>query len=129
MNASDLPDSLQRFIQDNVPTFQSVEILLFLARHPGRKWPAGEIVEAIKPSVFTVSAVKEHLVHFRQRRLLAGDFDGGFAFSPASGELQAAVDELAVAYSERPVTLIRTIYALTENKIQSFADSFRLKKE
>ena len=34
---------------------------------------------------------------------------------------------LARAYKERPVTLIRMIYALRDQRIRSFADAFRLK--
>jgi hypothetical protein len=38
------------------------------------------------------------------------------------------VRTLAQAYNERPVTLIRMIYALRDPKIQSFADAFKLRK-
>ena len=38
------------------------------------------------------------------------------------------VRTLAQAYSERPVTLIRVIYALRDSKIRSFADAFRVRK-
>jgi hypothetical protein len=43
--------------------------------------------------------------------------------------LACAVEQLAEAYNERPVTLIRTIYAPAETKIQSFADSFKFRKD
>jgi hypothetical protein len=38
------------------------------------------------------------------------------------------VATLAQAYEERPVTLIRLIYALRDRKIRSFADAFKLRK-
>ena len=38
------------------------------------------------------------------------------------------VEMLAKAYRERPVTLVRIIYALRDSKVQSFADAFRLRK-
>ena len=40
----------------------------------------------------------------------------------------AHVTTLAQAYGERPVTLIRVIYALRDGKIRSFADAFRLRR-
>ena len=43
-------------------------------------------------------------------------------------ELKAHVQTLAQAYEERPVTLIRLIYALRDRKIRSFADAFKLRK-
>ena len=42
--------------------------------------------------------------------------------------LKAHVEMLAQAYEQRPVTLIRLIYALRDRKIRSFADAFRLRK-
>ena len=36
---------------------------------------------------------------------------------------------LAQAYQERPVTLIRMIYARRDQKIRTFGDAFRLRKK
>lgn len=41
---------------------------------------------------------------------------------------QSHVATLAQAYEQRPVTLIRLIYALRDSKIRSFADAFKLRK-
>lgn len=127
MDSSELSESLRHFLQSNTPTFQAVELLLFLAAQTDRRWLPEDIVEAIKPTVITLSAVKEYLAVFRAQGLVQGD--ESVAFAPATPGLQSSVDELAQAFNERPVTLIRTIYELPENKIRSFADSFRLKKE
>ena len=50
------------------------------------------------------------------------------AIRPANPELDAHVRTLAQAYKERPVTLIRVIYALRDTKIQTFADAFKLRR-
>ena len=44
-------------------------------------------------------------------------------------EARTVVEELRVAYDRRPVTLIRAIDSASRAKIQSFADSFRLKRD
>ena len=49
-------------------------------------------------------------------------------YRPAHGTLEGHARTLAQAYTERPVTLIRVIYALRDSKIQSFADAFKLKR-
>jgi len=49
-------------------------------------------------------------------------------YRPATAQLDAHVRTLAKAYEERPVTLIRIIYALRDGKIRSFADAFKLRK-
>ena len=52
-----------------------------------------------------------------------------FTYDPLSAELERAIGELAHAYNERPVTLIRVLYRVADSKIQSFADSFKLRKD
>ena len=52
-----------------------------------------------------------------------------YQYRPANETLQSYVNTLAQAYEERPVTLIRIIYALRDGKIRSFADAFRLSKD
>ena len=47
---------------------------------------------------------------------------------PATDELRMYGDMLALAYKERPVTLIRMIYALRDSRIQTFADAFKLRR-
>lgn len=126
MDQAELSRSLQDFLLRCVPTFPSAEFLLFLAQHADRAWLPEQVVEAMKPAVITASAVQECLAVYRSCRLVEGDFHAGFRFAPSTPQLRAAVDELAQAFNERPVTLIRTIYALSENKIRSFADSFKL---
>jgi hypothetical protein len=76
----------------------------------------------------TLSAAKEYLTLFESHGLVQRDHDG-FRYHGASPDLQAATDALLQAYNERPVTLIRMIYAVADSKIQSFADAFKLKKD
>ena len=47
-------------------------------------------------------------------------------WSPATQD--AVIAALEKAYNERPVSLVRLIYALKEQKIRSFADAFKLRK-
>ncbi|HEX4086662.1 MAG TPA: hypothetical protein VHY22_17250 [Chthoniobacteraceae bacterium] len=129
MSDSDLPESLQRFLRLSIPTFQAAELLLFLASHPERPFTAVEIEEGMKPTVISAAAIKLYLNSLKDQKLIEGEMDSGYRFAPASAELKEAVLDLNHAYNERPVTLIRTIYAIAESKIQSFADSFRLKMD
>jgi hypothetical protein len=58
----------------------------------------------------------------------AGLLDEALRYRPASAALGIHADVLAQAWEERPVTLIRLIYALRDSKIRSFADAFKLRK-
>jgi hypothetical protein len=128
MASSELPESLLRFIASNIPTYQSAEVLLFLAARRERRWKPDEIVAAIQPFVITAPAVRDYLALFQNRGLVE-ESDGTYRYHPSSPGLETEMEILARAYRERPVTLIHTIYRIAENRIQSFADSFKFRKE
>ena len=103
-------------------------MLLFFASHPDRDFSVEEIVVCMRPAVITVPAVREYTALFAAHRLVI-EAEGRFRYDPQSAELGRAIGELAHAYNERPVTLIRVLYRVAESKIQSFADSFKLRKD
>jgi hypothetical protein len=70
------------------------------------------------------------IIGLEKRGLVAGD--GAeiprYRYAPGSEELRRAVGLLAIAYHERPVTLVRLVYN-TPQRAQTFADAFREPKE
>jgi hypothetical protein len=64
---------------------------------------------------------------FHKNGLLTTRTDKRFRYRADTEQLAADVHTLAQAYRERPVTLIRMIYALRDAKIRSFADAFKLR--
>jgi hypothetical protein len=52
-----------------------------------------------------------------------------YRYAPASTKLDTAVDGLARAYTERRVSVINFIFSKPVDKIRTFADAFRLRKE
>jgi hypothetical protein len=125
---SELSADLIQFIHACVPTYQAAEVLLFFAAHADRAFTPEEIVEAMRPVVVTVSAVDQYAALYVSRGVVI-EQDGAFAYRPSSPELERAIEELAHAYNERPVTLINVIYRLTDGNIRSFSDAFKLRKE
>lgn len=123
---NDLPENLLNFLQAAVPSFPAAEFLVFLSTHPG-PWKPPELTHAVEPMSIAAAEADEYLALFKAAGLLA-DKPGGLTFAPATPALEADIAALTQAYNERPVTLIRTINALADHKLQSFADAFKLKK-
>jgi hypothetical protein len=126
MEDSDFSDEFCRFIQTTIPSVAAAELLLLLAKDPGRWWDPKEIPGNLPPgSNVTEEETRKCLELFQARALLEVGPDQRVQYRPGSGNLAALVRALAQAYNERPVTLIRMIYALRDPRIKSFADAFR----
>jgi hypothetical protein len=103
------PHSLLELIKSCVPTLQAAEVLSFFASHPDRDFSIEEVVVCMRPAVITVPAVREYTALFAGHSLVT-EATGRFRYDPQSVELERAIGELAHAYNERPVTLIRVLY-------------------
>ena len=126
--AAPLPTSLIDFIHDCVPTYHAAEVLLFFAAHPDRDFSIEEVVVAMSPVAITLPAATQYTSIFVSKGLIRQTHER-YTYRPATEELERGVCELAHAYKEKPVTLIRFIYRLADSTIQSFADSFKLRKD
>jgi predicted deacylase len=117
------------FIHTAIPSVAAAELLLLIFRHPGRWWTALELRGALPSDVnITEAETAACLDALRSRGLVEFDDKKRTRYCAASDALDTQVRTLAQAYNERPVTLIRMIYALRDSKIQSFADAFKIRK-
>jgi hypothetical protein len=118
-----------RFLRAAVPTVDAAEVILFLQRERERWWSAEELAAALAPStILTPAQAAACFAICQANQIIAAGPDKRVQYRPGSAELEAHVDMLAQAYRERPVTLIRVIYALRDTKIRSFADASKLKR-
>jgi hypothetical protein len=116
MEDADFSDEFCRFLQSSVPTVEAAELLLALFADPAA---------AVRPKNAVESKI---LQSFHASGLAMASVDQTYQYRPSNEILAAHVEMLAKAYEERPVTLIRIIYALRDSKIRSFADAFRVRK-
>lgn len=113
---------LLAFIGGSIRSVWALELLLLLKRDPARRWPPHELVRELRASTMVVD---ESIAAFTAAGLVSCE-DGGCAYAPASPVLASMCDELEQAYRQRPVAVVNAIVSRTD-KIQSFADAFKLK--
>lgn len=130
MKESHLPDDVLRLIQAGLPTLDALEILIFMVSKPGESWTADELVKCVRPNEIPEATITQYLHAFLALGLLGTAPGERYRYSPGTAEIARAVAGLQQAHNEKPVTLIRTLYAIGDSKkIQGFADAFRLKKD
>jgi hypothetical protein len=127
MTPPEIPENLRGFIHDCIPHVDAAEVLLALSAEPDRSFTLRELVEKLRPAEISEATVHKYLARFEGCGLVAHEH-GAYRFTPASSECELAVSALAKLYNERPVTLVRMIYAPKEDSLRAFADAFRIKK-
>jgi hypothetical protein len=129
MSEFDLSPALIQFIAGALPSYDAAVVLVHVSREPEGVWTVERLVEVIGPESMEIPAARRYMEHFARAGLLEVLREGEYRLGPQSDETRAIIEELRLAYDERPVTLVRAFDSAARAKIQSFADAFRLKRD
>lgn len=123
----DVTEGVRSFIRECVPNVDAIELLLAMAEHPERAFGIRDLFTKVHGTDAPETMLRKYLASFERFGVISQQNDG-YRFAPANSEMESVVRTLARLYTERPVTLVRLIYALRAERIHAFADAFKLKK-
>ncbi len=125
---SQIPESVARFIAQNIGSLEQLEILLLLASVPEQEWSIEAVYNIVRSSP---SSVAERLEELRQRGLLFASETKPttYRFAPKPMEAAQIVEALAHEYKERRVKVVELVYAPRAEPLKTFADAFKFRKE
>jgi hypothetical protein len=123
---ADISIEVLELISEHITSMEQLEVLLLLANNPERNWPVDAVFAEIQSSITSVI--------FRLRELTEKGFLNEpenlvFRYSPKSEKIHDTIRALAAVYKERRIKVIELIYRKQIDKVQSFADAFRIRKD
>jgi len=117
--------SILEFVSRSFRSVWPLELLLVLYQEPH----AGREVEALARELrANVPLVTQGLSNLEAIGLVRADADRLYRFDPASSELAEMAREVIALYNQKPRAVLRAIFAAPSDRIQTFADAFRLRK-
>ena len=124
----DFPADLKRFVESHISSVAQLELLLLLRSNVDKTWTPEEAAKSLYTAPDIVAG---QLAELHQRGLLAllQNPGPGYRYLPTSPELADLVSRLGEFYKERRVSVITLIYSQPLDKVRTFADAFRLRKE
>jgi hypothetical protein len=121
-----VPDAVRDFITRYIDSVEALEVLLWL-RRSGVEADASTVARELRSSVPSVlKRVTELTAH---GLLQPGAVDGTFRYAPVAPGLDSTVALVADCYRIAPFRTMELVYSKPADKIQTFADAFKLKKE
>ncbi len=106
-----LDENLRVFLLENIDSFEGIEALLLLRRHPGQAWSVDAVAEAL--SVRDLDA-KDALVELCDRGLVERDAtEAGvrFTYPPSNNRFAEQIERLARAYETARFDVLRVLSA------------------
>ncbi|MDZ4779106.1 MAG: hypothetical protein SGJ19_02505 [Planctomycetia bacterium] len=125
---TDIPDDIRRFVHESFDSVVKLEILLLLRSTPGRAFTSDDVAGALQASRDMMHTPLRELAG---RGLLRPDDanPSAYCYAPVDETLQAKVDAVAELYRVRRAAMVSLIYSQPVDRMQSFADAFKLRKE
>jgi Mn-dependent DtxR family transcriptional regulator len=120
-----IPEHIASFLRTTIKSVWALDLLVLMKSAPSQSWTVARLNEGLRAST---SLVEEILATFTRQGLVTSEPDGRYRYR-ADGETDALASELARLYAERPLTVIKEIVSAPNEKIHSFVDAFRLKKD
>jgi hypothetical protein len=124
-----IPQHVAEFLDQHVNSIVQVEVLLLLQRSPDVSFTAATVGKELRIDAAWAAA---ELAYLAGHGLLVSTNDPGepsFRYQPATDALRAAVEGLSRAYTQRRVSVITRIFSKPSDKIRTFADAFRIRKD
>jgi hypothetical protein len=117
-----------QFIDQHIESLAQLEILLLLRKDVERQWDAEEIAKAlyITPEMAGLLLAD---VGRRGFAKVVSPSQARYSYQSPDANADRLMGELASIYQDRRVAVISLIYSKPINKVQTFADAFRLRKE
>jgi hypothetical protein len=120
-----LSEDVLRLLRSSIKSVWSLELLLLLRRRRGTPSQIDWLATETRSSEIVVTDALAALVAAG----LVEQADGGFVYAPKPSDLDYLVHQLETAYAERPTAVVKAIISAPSDKIQNFANAFRLKKD
>ncbi|MET0337294.1 MAG: hypothetical protein ABW063_05970 [Caulobacter sp.] len=114
---------LFHFIRERIASVWALELLLMMRGEPDRWWTVAGLAAEMRANE---TLVESAMAGLEAAELIERDAAGGRRFAPADARTAELCGRLAMAFKERPVTVIKTI-AMPPDKVKGLADAFRFK--
>jgi hypothetical protein len=121
-----MKSELVELVEYSFGSVWALELLLLLRRGREHQYRTEELVRELRSSDAVVAESIERLV--AAGLVLMGE-NGAVRYAPASDAQDALVQQLEEEYRVRPAAIRRVIVQGPAEKLKSFSDAFRLKRD
>jgi hypothetical protein len=122
-----LPAAVERFLRQQIVSFERLGVLLLMRRHTSRWWSAHTVALELE---MPVEAAQAHLEHLGTCNLVAVRVAESvlYRYEPGTDELAQVVERVADAHYHQRDAMAKVLALAPSEGIRLFADAFRLRR-
>lgn len=128
MNEEPIPIEIKQFILKSIDSIAQLEALLLLRGNQSEEWDTEKVAKRLYISEQETALLLRRLCD-KEFIIANSDQPPRYQYQPRSTELRHMVNQVAEIYSKQLVPVTNLIHSKSHNRIQEFADAFRLRKD
>jgi hypothetical protein len=129
VSESDIPKPVRDFVTEHIDSVLQLEVLLLLVAQPARWFTPDDVGTELRIEPRWVSSQLERLCAANVLTCNSDARPASYRYDSTRTDQDAAVQGLAAAYAQRRVSVISLIFSKPVDRLRSFADAFRLRKD
>lgn len=114
------------FIRSTFRSVWALELMCFLRKEPDREWLRGELVSALRASDIVIDQSLASLV---AAGLVVVTSTEGVRYGPVNEEVDALARDAEAQYATSPDKVRRLIVSSANDRLNAFADAFRVRRD
>lgn len=124
----EIAEPVRAFVREYVGSVTELEVLLLLLSDPARAWTAVDVARELRISV---EFSRSHLAKLSADGILRehGGAPAAYQYGVGTPQLSQTVAALAQLYAHNRASIIDLIYSTPNDRIRTFADAFKLRKD
>ena len=129
MNDEVISEDIKQFILQNIDSISQWEALRLMHSAPGRKWSPEDIAQSLYIAKGEAAGLLEIL---SERGFLDKKADRSsllYRYRPNSSERRRMIDQITALYAKHLIPITHLIHSNSRNRIQKFADAFKIRKD
>lgn len=121
-----IPEAVLALIRSSIKSAWALELLLCIRRQAPRSWTVDQLTAELRSNPSLVLSI---LTSLKKADLVQEEPEGSFRYAPLTPELDDLVRQLDELNTERPLALIKEIISAPNEKLTSFVEAFKLRKD
>jgi hypothetical protein len=113
------------FVSAAFSSLWPMEVMLVLCQEPGRGWTIDALARELRANI---PVVTQGLAALQAVQFVTVDHNQAYRFQPTPERAEVA-RALIDLYNLKPRAVMRAIFSAPADRIQTFADAFRLRKD
>ena len=128
MGEDAIAGDVRQFVADHIDSVMMLELLLLMHANPNRQWLSKEVATEMRADSGWVALELEELC--RRRILVCHEGpERRYRYAPADQGVARALEALAKLYGTHRVSVIGMIFSKPVDKLRSFAEAFRFRRD